>query len=428
MRTSSDISTKRQGGDFVTSMETGEKGELQNAFMAFNKMSLQLEASYRELEQRVHRLSDELAAARTERLRHLAEKEKLADRLEKLLNGLPAGVIVVDQGGTVRDANPAAVCLLGEPLVGEQWSHISRRVLLTTGSDANEVQLGDGRWVNIASCALESEAGRILLLNDVTDTRALQDTVNRQRRLSAMGEMVAKLAHQIRTPLSSALLYASHLTNARLADANRGRFAHRLLERLRYLESLVSDMLVFARGGSTGDEMFTVGDLIDDLLQLLEAQTALSDATWEIDNQAHDFVLQGSRQALLGAFANLANNSLEFAGKGARLLLSSQKRGSNGVEIRLTDNGPGIPENLRERIFEPFFTTRPDGTGLGLAVVQVTLAAHEGVVRVESHPQGGACFVIHLPSAGHARPLPGGVSAKHVPPVMRRQLSLLTAN
>jgi two-component system sensor histidine kinase FlrB len=420
--------TNRRGGDYVRSTETSDKGELQNAFMAFSRMSVQLEASYRELEQRVHRLTEELAAARSERLHHLAEKEKLADRLEKLLDGLPGGVIVLDQNGVIRDANPAAVDLLGEPLVGERWSDISLRVLLTTGGDANEVQLSDGRWVNIASCALESGAGRILLLNDVTDTRALQDTINRQRRLSAMGEMVAKLAHQIRTPLSSALLYASHLTNARLADTSRSRFAVRLLDRLRHLESMVTDMLVFARGGSTGEETFTVGELIDDLVQLLEAQMGLIGAAWEINDQAHDLVLQGSRQALLGALSNLANNSLEVAGKGARLFLSTQCRGDSDVEIRLADNGPGIPDALRERVFEPFFTTRPEGTGLGLAVVQVTVAAHEGGVRVESHTQGGACFVIQLPSAGHARPLPGGVSAKNVQPVTRRQLSLLTAN
>jgi two-component system sensor histidine kinase FlrB len=412
----------------MRSTETGDKGELRNAFMAFSKMSAQLETSYRELEQRVHRLTDELAAARSERLLHLSEKEKLADRLEKLLNGLPGGVIVLDQHGVVRDANPAAVGLLGEPLVGERWVDISLRALRATGGDANEVQLSDGRWVNVASCALESGAGRILLLNDVTETRALQDTINRQRRLSAMGEMVAKLAHQIRTPLSSALLYASHLTNARLAETNRSRFAVRLLDRLRHLESMVSDMLVFARGGSTGEETFTVGELIDDLVQLLEAQMGLIGATWEVDNQAHDLVFQGSRQALLGALSNLANNSLEVAGRGARLFLSTKCWGNSDVEIRLADNGPGIPDGLRERIFEPFFTTRPEGTGLGLAVVQATLAAHEGEVRVESPTEGGACFVIRLPSAGHARPLPGGVSAKHVQPVRQRQLCLPTAN
>jgi len=407
--------------------ETGASQDLQTAFLAFSEMSVQLESSYRELEQRVSSLTEELAAARSERIRNLAEKEKLADRLEKLLNGLPGGVVVLDHEGTVRQANPAAIDLLEEPLVGECWSDISKRAFLATSNEANEVQIADGRWVNISSCALESDTGWILLLNDVTETRTLQDTVNRQQRLSSMGEMVAKLAHQIRTPLSSALLYASHLSGAKVDDANRTRFARRLLDRLRHLESMVTDMLVFARGGSSGDDNFSLASLVDELTQLLEAQMNQVGAVWVIDNRAGDFVLEGNRQALLGALSNLANNSLEITGAEACLYLSTQ-RVADVVEIRLADNGPGISEALRERIFEPFFTTRPEGTGLGLAVVQATLAAHDGTVRVESHSEGGACFILTLPSGGRERPLPGGTSARHVKPAGQLQPALHIVN
>lgn len=408
--------------------ETGATHDLQTAFLAFSEMSVQLESSYRELEQRVSSLTEELAAARSDRIRNLAEKEKLADRLEKLLNGLPGGVVVLDHEGTVRQANPAAIDLLEEPLVGERWSDISKRAFLAISSEANEVQIADGRWVNISSCALESETGWILLLNDVTETRTLQETVNRQQRLSSMGEMVAKLAHQIRTPLSSALLYASHLSGARVDDSNRQRFARRLLDRLRHLESMVTDMLVFARGGSSGDDSFTLSSLVDELTQLLEAQMNQIGAVWVIDNRAADFVLEGNRQALLGALSNLANNSLEIIGTDTCLYLSTRTVDENSVEICLADNGPGIPEAMRERIFDPFFTTRPEGTGLGLAVVQATLAAHDGAIRVESHQGGGACFVITLPSGHSEKLLPGGTTARHVEPAKQFQTVLHTVN
>ncbi|MBI5461131.1 MAG: PAS domain-containing protein [Gammaproteobacteria bacterium] len=381
---------------------------LADAFEAFNQRSLQLEQSYRELEQRVMQLNTELAAARSERLQQLAEKECLADRLQTLIETLPAGVLVLDAAEYVRECNRVALEQLGKPLVGEHWSTIGARAFCVQDSFGAEIALHDGRRLNIASRKFDSAPGRILVLQDVTETHALQERLNRQQRLSAMGEMAASLAHQIRTPLSAAVLYSSHLGKEQLHAGDRARFAARLSERLGHLERLINDMLAFARGGQGGDAQFTVQGLLTALQRAVEPQMQVAGAQWRVSDAIPDAPLLGNQDALIGALSNLVNNSLQAKPKDAVLELRTVVNGSGEIEVRLRDNGPGIPAEARARIFDPFFTTRPGGTGLGLAVVQATLRAHHGSVRLETPATGGCEFVLCLPTALSAAELPSG--------------------
>ncbi|MFP5507325.1 MAG: sensor histidine kinase [Gammaproteobacteria bacterium] len=371
---------------------------LADAFDAFNRMSVQLEQSYRELEQRVAQLNAELAEARSERLRELDEKARLVERLQSLLETLPAGVLVLDGVERVRECNRLAVDQLGEPLLGEAWSVVTARAFSLEDSHGAEIALRDGRRVNIASRPLDSEPGRILVLQDVTDTHALQERVNRQQRLSALGEMAASLAHQIRTPLSAAVLYAAHLGKDSLPAGDRARFAGRLGERLRHLERLVNDMLSFARGGSGGAEHFGLHELLEHFQQSVEGELHAAGAQWRVTNTAPDLQLCGNRDALVSALGNLVSNSLQARPQGAVLELHAVADANGEIELRLRDNGPGIPAAERARIFNPFYTTRPGGTGLGLAVVHATVRAHHGDVRLESPADGGCEFVLRLPS------------------------------
>lgn len=387
---------------------------LADAFDAFNQTSLQLEQSYRELEQRVAQLNAELAEARSERVQQLAEKARLVDRLQTLLETLPAGVLVLDAVERVRECNRVAVTQLGEPLVGESWPDVSTRAFRLQDSRGAEMALRDGRRLNIASRPLDSEPGRILVLHDVTDTHTLQERVARQQRLGAMGEMAASLAHQIRTPLSAAVLYSSHLGKDRLPAGDRTRFAGRLCERLRHLERLVNDMLAFARGGSGGAEHFSVQELLSELQQAVESQLQAAGAQWRVRNAVPQLPLLGNKDALLGALGNLVTNSLQAIPTAAVLDVQAQITSEGELELRLRDNGPGISTEVREHIFDPFFTTRPGGTGLGLAVVQATLRAHHGEVFLESPAGGGSEFVLRLPHALASAELPSGVSTSYL--------------
>ena len=142
-----------------------------------------------------------------QRMQELAEKERLANRLQSLLDLLPGGVIVIDGQGVVREANPVARNLLGQPLVGMLWRQVIARNFAPREDDGHEISLKDGRRLSIATRSLHAEPGQLVLLTDLTETRRLQDQLSRHERLSALGRMVASLAHQIRTPLSAACCY-----------------------------------------------------------------------------------------------------------------------------------------------------------------------------------------------------------------------------
>ena len=191
----------------MTQNPVNRSQDLHEAFHVFSQISERLTESYRGLEERVAVLTKELAAARSERLQQLAEKEQLANRLRQLLDAIPGAIVVLDGNDIIQDYNPGAVELLGEPMLGEKWADVAKKSITGMSSDGYYATLSDGRQVGISSRALGTEPGRILLLKDDTETRRLQEMLSRHQRLSAMGEMVARLAHQIRTPLSSALLY-----------------------------------------------------------------------------------------------------------------------------------------------------------------------------------------------------------------------------
>jgi len=380
---------------------------LRQAFEVFNRLSRSLTESYRELESQVARLNQELAAARSERLETLTEKEKLANRLQRLLELLPGGVIVVDGRGKIVECNPAAVHLLGEPLVGEEWNGILARRFLAAVDNPHERRLHDGRIVNISARLLGDEPGQILLLTDVSDLHALQTLLEQHKRLSAMGEMVASMAHQVRTPLSTAILYASQLGDDRLDPERRRRFSARILERLRHLERQVDDMLAYAREGRFAMDPIPVAAFLRRLQRAAEPHFTAAAVRLSVVNRCRGVALLGNAEALEGAFLNLIDNALAVLGPGGKVTVQAREHGDR-ICLSVIDDGPGMDEDTRRRIFEPFFTTRPGGTGLGLAVVASVVRAHGGTVRCHSRPGQGTAFHVYLPRNGSGRPLPSG--------------------
>ncbi len=380
--------------------------KLKHAFEVFNRLAQALTDSYRELESQVARLNRELAAARSERLKALIEKEKLANKLERLLEVLPGGVIVLDGEGRIVECNPAAVELLGEPLLGKPWAEVSRRSFAPKCDNPHERRLVNGRTVSISARSLGDEPGQILLLADVSETRALQELVDQHQRLSAMGEMVAGLAHQVRTPLAAAILYVTQLENGHLDENQRQRFTGKVLERLQHLERQVNDMLMFSRKGCFVMQTISVASFLRRLEEAAEPRFAATSVNLSCIDLTAGAAFQGNLEALEGGFLNLLTNALEAMGGQGRIEVRAEL-GDNLIRLSVVDDGPGMDEAVRKRIFEPFFTTRPNGTGLGLAVVDSIVKAHGGYMRCETAPGQGTAFHVYLPTAGDV-PLPGG--------------------
>ncbi|MEK1835669.1 MAG: ATP-binding protein [Pseudomonas sp.] len=377
-----------------SSVEQASRLGLEQAFALFSQMSSQLTDSYSMLEARVTELKGELAVVSAQRMQELAEKERLANRLQNLLDLLPGGVIVIDAQGIVREANPAASELLGLPLEGELWRHVIARCFAPREDDGHEISLKDGRRLSIATRSLDAEPGQLVLLNDLTETRHLQDQLARHERLSSLGRMVASLAHQIRTPLSAALLYASHLTEQELPVETQQRFAGRLKERLNELEHQVRDMLVFARGELPLTDRVTPRMLMQSLQAAALTHVQDLPIRWQCDSHAGELLC--NRDTLVGAILNLIENAIQASAGDVRLKVHLYTRGNN-LRLCISDSGSGIDTKVLARLGEPFFTTKTTGTGLGLTVVKAVARAHQGELQLRSRPGRGTCAQVILP-------------------------------
>lgn len=209
--------------------------------------------------------------------------------------------------------------------------------------------------------------------------------------------MVSKLAHQIRTPLSAAMLYGANLKNKKLKDQDREGFQVKLMSRLQDLEQQVNDMLLFAKSGQQQVvEPLSINELVNDSTAGLEALIEKAQAKITFQPCPDDCHVLGNKSALTGAIQNLIHNSLEVIKTDAEVQISSYCKDKYAY-ISIKDNGNGISADLADKIFEPFYTSRVQGTGLGLAVVKSVTQAHQGTVHLLSKPNEGAHFCIKLP-------------------------------
>ena len=375
----------------LNELEKNRLVELEQAFELFNETSLQLTQSYDSLQQQVSDLQTQLA--KSDR-----EKRRVAERLSRLLSLLPAGVITLNGNNEITEMNLSAELILGADALGRNWEVVVMNVFLSV-NDAGELLTHDQQTYQLSETSLDQALGKILLIQDVTAARQLQDHVNRHQRLHSMGEMAASLAHQIRTPLASALLYVSQMNSEHLDNANRERFVGKALNSLRHLEGLVKDMLQYAKGGKGSDQRIELTHLMGRVKIAVENQVNQTQSKIQFDSFVPGLVVSGDLDGLVTALQNLISNAIDVVGTQANIQVTINKFADDKVDILIKDHGPGIdPENL-EKVFEPFYTSRAQGTGLGLAVVRAIAEAHNGQAWVKSILGYGSTFGIRLPLA-----------------------------
>lgn len=326
---------------------------------------------------------------------------QLTERLSVLMGALPAGVVVLDRDGRVVQANRAVEAMFDAQLGSSDWSAFcaARLAATETPGEWQLEQGGETRRVTRVDAPLESGDGWIVLLTDVTEAHRMRLSAERNERLAAMGEMVAGLAHQLRTPLSAAMLYTATLVQQEMAAADRERIGGRAMERLRHLEKLIRDMLLFARGETLGREPFGICDLVGELSQTLEPVARAKGLAFEAGCSCGETVLVGDRKAIAGALTNLLENAVQALEPGGTIRFDASLGGAV-ARFSVTDNGRGIDPSLQARLFEPFFTTRADGTGLGLAIARGVARAHGGDIHIESEAGRGSTFTLTLAMGG----------------------------
>lgn len=366
---------------------------LQSAFADFERASDELKEFYASLEERVAGLVCTLRDFEKSESELLSEKAELNSRLTSLLEALPAGVVELSRDGTIAHANPAAKHLLGGMLEGEQWSDVVGRAFLPRWDDGHDISLGDGRRVNIETAALVGRSGQILLIKDVTETRRLQERLSLHQRLSAKTEVAAALAHQVRTPLSTAILYLTNLRQSGLSKEGSLELIEKALKGMRHIETIVSDMLMFSRDHKFEMEIIDLKDLLESLTVCAsddDTKVVIEQCTPEGDETS----VRVNRDALLSVIQNLIDNAISAGAKIIRIVASVER---SIAKVSVIDNGPGIEESIQNEIFEPFYSTKTQGNGLGLAIARSICRAHSGDLILEHESGHGACVSLVLP-------------------------------
>ncbi|BAJ01400.1 sensor histidine kinase [Shewanella violacea] len=333
-----------------------------------------------------------------------APAANMSNRMEHILQAMPSGIIIINGDGLVTEANPVAVELLGLPLEGLKWLQIINRAFSPQDDDGHEVSLKNGRRVKLAITPLTPEPGQLIVITDLTETRLLQKNISHLQRLSALGKMVATLAHQVRTPLTAALLYASNLASPKISAQSRARFQTKLVDRLNELEHQVNDMLLMAKGrGQDQGEAQRVTNILDNVMANCEpiAEQHLCKLV-RVDDSMSDFLANSG--ALSSAINNLVINSIEA---GATLVELRGSETESQIQIHITDNGKGLDKEMQQKVLEPFFTTKPQGTGLGLAVVQSVVANHGGKIQLRCEKGKGCKASLYFPKLKNSPVQPG---------------------
>ena len=216
-----------------------------------------------------------------------------------------------------------------------------------------------------------------------------------KERLQAFRETARQVAHEMRGPLTSARLAIGQLSKLNDFPTNSGHDALEVLQdETCRLEQLAQEFSDFGRLPEGPDALIDVSELLESVV----ASSTPESATVEMDIE-YGISIKGHFEPLRRSVQNLIRNAIE-ASESARVVVSARRfqgDSGEGIEIEISDDGPGIPQEMRDKIFEPYFTTKELGTGLGLAIVRQTIVAHGGDVFVADAASGGARFIITLP-------------------------------
>ena len=376
---------------------------VQTAFAFFNETSDQLARSYKLLEDKVHQLNIDFHAVDAERAVESKRNTELEQRMKALLDFLPGGVIVLNARGVIIESNPAANSLLESVLHGRVWRHVIADCFAPKNDDGFEVSTKAGRRLSISTSSLGVE-GQIILLTDQTETRQLQEHLSRSERLSAMGKMVSALAHQIRTPLSAAMLYAGHLCDSELDSEMHARFSKKCLSRLQHMEKQVRDMMLFVKSELPLNDVITARDLERELKAAAEVAIHAGGCHSHWVNHDPNLLIKCHQEALVSSLMNLINNAIQSSDQKVKLRVCFAAVAASHnkcLRISIQDNGNGMSEETLNRVQEAFTTTKVQGTGLGLSVMRSVAKAHGAEFSLRSIEGKGSVAFVDIPIATH---------------------------
>lgn len=374
--------------------------------------------------------------------RRTTDLRRLRDLHLRTVESIGSGLLTTDEAGCVTSFNPEA-----ERITGLSAAAAAGRPLeeLIPGASEfvknSEMRRGEGRalarnrlahrnlraenlFLGLGASSLRDErgeqVGHVVIFQDVTGVVSMEQELRQSERLAAVGEMAARMAHEIRNPLASISGSVQVLQSAPTSnDPEHARLMDIVVREVDRLNKLISDFLRYSRPAPTKPEPVHLARVVEEVAEM-SARGGIGgiEVSLELDRT---IVVMADPSQLTAVVWNLWNNAVEAMGPSGRLSvrvaglsrdatqeqMGLDRNGESGgstaapgsarmAVLEIEDSGPGMPPDVQEMIFEPFFTTKRDGTGLGLATVQRLVEQHGGSIQVSSRPGEGTCLRVLL--------------------------------
>lgn len=354
--------------------------------------------------------------------------------LYSALESIASGILAVDLDGCVVLFNRAAEKMTGfdrQDIIGQSYAELPfmagpggtgelfKRIDAGPGEEREEKKLttSDGRGITVESLVRPVRngggelVGALEILTDLSAIKELREEVSRSRTLSALGEMSANVAHEIRNPLGSIGGFAALLERDLEDDDPRRNLVKKIIEGVASLDKIVTNLLIYTRPIKADLRPTDIAQYVNEVLAYLEVEIESRTLPVRIRRDFPSGALNSKidpnlmQQVLLNIFQN-GLHAMRDKGGSLTIRLSRRKNGSRNrvenmpdemIQMLIEDEGVGMSEEVQQKIFNPFFTTREDGTGLGLAISKKMIQEQNGVIQVESRPNLGTKITILLP-------------------------------
>lgn len=390
----SDAAQRISQGDFGELPQTKRGDEIGELNLSFNRMVVSLQET-------------------------LARLQAARDFSERIVENIPAGLIVLSKGMKVQRTNQALLQIMGAEssgdLIGRSIAEMfgSEKELMASIQDGLEgglfptqerrVQILDGREIEavVTGASLSGPGGEIegllLLIQDVTDQRRLERQLIQSEKLASVGLISAGISHELKNPLNT-IRWATSEVEEELREGNLEGIegcTGSIKEAVRRCGVVINTLLDFTRPSPKGKEKVDINNLLDSVVSLTEEPIRTSRIeVWR--NYGTIPEVEVNLDLMKQVFLNLITNAIQAMPDGGVLRVVTGQDQPNRMWIRVSDTGCGIPEKDLKNLFTPFFKIREGGTGLGLWVACSSIQRHGGTISVESREGGGSTFTVEL--------------------------------
>jgi nitrogen fixation/metabolism regulation signal transduction histidine kinase len=372
---------------------------LNEAFQKFTLASKSLENYYDLLHERVKHLTDELEKKNKQLQSALSEAEQNKDYLNAILHSLEEAIIVVNPDEKITMLNRSA-----EELFGISLSEASKKTFKELDFSIEDVgtesilTIKGKRYTVILSRSSVVDSnnnlrGTVILIKDITRLKELETQHERNQRLIAMGEMAAKIVHEIRNPLCSIEIFSTML-ESELYDTPHIELAKGISSGINNLNNILTNMLLFARPHKMTMKRIQLDKVVED--SLLMFIPIMKSRNIKLHKTIHKCEILGDSELLKQAFINIIMNAIQSMSSSGLLDIYLEEDDKSLV-LYIKDTGEGIESDDLEKIFNPFFSTKDSGTGLGLTIASNILQAHKGYIKVNSKKGKGSTFSLYFP-------------------------------